>query len=69
MNIRLEPDAFVTADELAEILRTTRISIYAKASRGQLPGVVRIGRRILFSRDALIHFLDQNRAPSPQRSR
>jgi hypothetical protein len=33
--------------------------------RGQLLGVTRIGRRVLFRSDALLHWLDQKRAPSP----
>jgi excisionase family DNA binding protein len=47
-------------------LRTTRAAIYAMTERGQLPGVTRIGRRLLFRRHELIQWLDQNRAPSPK---
>jgi len=44
-----KPD-LLTADEVAALLRTTRTAIYVMVSRQQLPGVVRIGRRVLFRR-------------------
>ena len=62
----LKLPVFQTADETAAMLRTTRTAIYAMASRGQIPGVTRIGRRVLFRSDDLLHWLDQNRAPSPK---
>lgn len=55
----------LTPEEAAGLLRTTRKAIYVMASRRQLPGVTRIGRRVLVRRDVLLHWLDQNRrAPS-----
>src|SRR5438552_17586381 len=43
---------FITADEVAALLlRTTRKAVYVMVERGQLPGVTRIGRRILFRTD------------------
>jgi excisionase family DNA binding protein len=56
---------FLTVDEVATLLRTTRKAIYGLVERRQLPGVTRLGRRVLVSRDTLLHFLDRNRAPSP----
>ena len=58
--------SFLTPDEVAETLRTTRTAIYAMTGRGQLPGATRIGRRLLFRRDALVDWLDQKRTPSPK---
>jgi excisionase family DNA binding protein len=55
----------LTALETATLLRTTRTAIYAMAERNQLPGITRIGRRILFRSDDLLDWLDQKRAPSP----
>ena len=52
--------------EVADILRTSRAAIYAMVERGQLPGVIRIGRRILIRRDALLDWLHERRAPSPE---
>ena len=57
---------FLTPAETADLLRTTRKAIYVMAERGQLPGVTRIGRRLLVRRDALVDWLDQKRAPSLQ---
>ena len=56
----------LTVDEVAKLLRTTRRAIYAMIARCQLPGVTRIGRRVLITEAELIQWLDQNRAPSPQ---
>ena len=55
----------LTAAETAALLRTSRTAIYAMAERGQLPGVTRIGRRLLVRRDVLVDWLDQKHAPSP----
>ena len=54
----------LTADEVAALLRTTRTAIYAMTARGQLPGVTRVGTRLLFRHADLVKWLDQNRAPS-----
>jgi excisionase family DNA binding protein len=56
--------ALLTVSEVAEVLRTSRKAIYAMIERGQLPGVRRIGRRILIRRTDLLHWLDHNCASS-----
>jgi excisionase family DNA binding protein len=56
----------LTVDEVASMLRTTRTAVYAMAARGQLPGVTRLGRRMLIRSGDLLRWLDQNRAPSPK---
>ena len=56
----------LTVDDAAEVLRTTKRAIYAMIERRQLPGIVRIGRRVLFRADDLLHWLDQKRAPLPK---
>lgn len=56
----------MTADETAELLRKSRKAVYLMVSRGQLPGVTRIGRRLLLRRDDLLAWLDESRAPSPK---
>jgi excisionase family DNA binding protein len=55
----------LTAEEAAAALRTSRKAVYAMAERHQLPGVTRIGRRLLVRRDALLSWLDERRAASP----
>jgi excisionase family DNA binding protein len=57
---------FINVDEAAMLLRTTRRAIYAMVERRQLPGVVRLRRRVLFRSDVLLDWLDQKRAPSPK---
>jgi excisionase family DNA binding protein len=56
----------LTVDEAADLLRTTRRAIYAMIERRQLPGVIRIRRRVLFRAADLLHWLDQKRAPLPK---
>ena len=56
----------LTVDEAAALLRTTRRAIYAMIERRQLPGVIRIRRRVLLRADDLLHWQDQKRAPSPE---
>ncbi len=60
----LAPNILLTIDEVGTILRTSRKAIYAMVERGQLPGVVRIGRRVLIREDALLHWLGQKSTPS-----
>jgi excisionase family DNA binding protein len=47
----------LTADDVAGLLRISRDAVYAMVSRGQLPGVVKIGRRLRFDRDAVVDVL------------
>ncbi len=56
----------LTVEEAADLLRTTRRAVYAMIERRQLPGVIRIRRRVLLRADDLLHWLDQKRAPSPE---
>lgn len=50
----------LTAEEVANLLRTSRKAIYDMASRGQIPGVVRPNRRMLFSRDRVLKFIAES---------
>jgi excisionase family DNA binding protein len=54
----------LTPVEVAALLRTSRSAIYAMVERGQLPGVVRIGRRVLLREADLVEWLRQKSAPS-----
>ncbi|MEQ1908016.1 MAG: helix-turn-helix domain-containing protein [Vicinamibacterales bacterium] len=56
--------ALLTSGEVAELLRTSRKAVYAMAERAQVPGVVRINRRLLFREDALLDWLRQKSKPS-----
>jgi excisionase family DNA binding protein len=56
---------YLTADEAADLLRTTRKAIYAMIERRQLPGVRKIGKRLLISASILLSWIeDQQVAPS-----
>ena len=59
----------LTPEETAALLRTTRKAVYAMAERALLPGVTRLGRRLLIRRDDLLAWLDERRAASPARQR
>ena len=57
----------LTPSEAAELLRTSRKAIYAMIERGQLPGIVRIGRRVLIREAELLDWLRQKSTPSLER--
>jgi excisionase family DNA binding protein len=44
----------LTVDDAANLLRTTRRAIYAMLERRQLPGVIRIRRRVLIRSSELL---------------
>ena len=54
---------FLTPDEAASLLRTSRKAIYVKIERRQLPGVTRLGRRVLIRTAILLEWLDQQSTP------
>jgi excisionase family DNA binding protein len=54
----------LTVPEAAHLLRTTTRGVYVMVERRQLPGVVRIRRRVLVRTDALPHKVHQKSAPS-----
>jgi len=56
----------MTPDELATWLHCTRRAVYDRVYRGQLPGPVRVGRRLYFLRDRMLTWL---REPTDPRSR
>jgi len=56
----------LTVDDAAQLLRTTRKAVYVMIERGLLPGVTRLGRRVLLRSDRLLEWLDQNCASSPK---
>ena len=66
--VKQDLPALLTCGEVAELLRTSKKAIWAMSERNLLPGVVRIGRRLLFRQDALLDWLRQKSAPSPKGS-
>jgi excisionase family DNA binding protein len=61
--------ALLTPEDVGALLRTTKKAIYSIIDRGQLPGVVRIGRRVLIRKRELLDFLDHNCTPSRKEKR
>lgn len=57
-NIRSE-SPLMTADELARWLHCSRRAVYDRVYRGQLPGTVRVGRRLYFMREIVLAFLQE----------
>ena len=56
----------LTPDEVASLLRTTRKAVYAMVERGLLPGVTRVGRRVLIRTDVMLDWLRRKSTPSPE---
>jgi len=49
---------YLTPDEAAAVLRTTRKAIYVKVERRQIPGVRRIGKKILICSAELVRWIE-----------
>ena len=60
---------FLTVREAADLLRTTPKALYTQLERGRLPGVIRLGRRLLIDAEELLRWLDERRAVSPKETR
>ncbi len=58
----------MTVEELAELLRIERKTIYHLIQKGEIPGVRRIGKQIRISRSAVLRYLEEgNGAPERRR--
>lgn len=64
---RAAAGALLTVPEVARVLRISRAQAYQLAQRGDLPGVVHIGRCVRVSADALQDWIDREAAHSPRR--
>jgi excisionase family DNA binding protein len=60
--LKTDLPVLLTVPETASLLRTTVKAVYAMVERRQLPGVVRLGRRVLIRSEVLLNSLDQSRA-------
>ncbi len=54
----------MTVPEVADVLRTSKRAVYTLISRGQIPGVIRLSRRVLVDQAHLVSWLDQRRTVS-----
>lgn len=46
-----------SANEVAGLLGVNRKSVYEAAARGEIPGAIRLGRRLLFARARVLAWL------------
>ena len=58
----------MTADELAMWLHCSRRAVYDRLYRGQLPGQVRVGRRLYFIRESVLAWLRDGSEPRSLRT-
>lgn len=47
----------LTADEVAQLLRVSRKTVYSSFKRGEIPGGRKVGSALRFSRDRVIQWL------------
>lgn len=47
---------FITVSEFAKVLRISKNKAYEAAKRGEIPGVVRLGRLIRIPRESLLQY-------------
>lgn len=59
-----DPAATITIPEAAKLLGISRNAAYEAASRGELPGAIRLGRRVLVARAVLLAALGLPAVPS-----
>lgn len=50
--------SFVTVDELAALMRVDRKTLYQAIERGEVPGVMRLGRTLRIRRRVVADWLD-----------
>jgi excisionase family DNA binding protein len=60
---------YLTPAEVATLLRTSLKAVYSMVARGQLPGVIRVHRRLLVESGELLQWLDHTCALSPKEKR
>ncbi len=61
--------ALLTVRQVAEFLGMSPKAVYHRAERGQLPGIVHVGRSLRFRRSDLLRFIEERHGLSPTRSR
>ena len=54
-------NARISIDQAAELLQLTKPTIYSKHSKGELPGVCKVGKKLFFEKDVLISWIKEGR--------
>jgi excisionase family DNA binding protein len=52
------PPLLTVGEVASHFLRTSKRAVYQMVQREQIPGVIRVGRRLLFRKDKLIAWLE-----------
>ncbi len=56
------PPSLLTVQDLAVLLATSSSGVYSRVARGQIPGVLRIGRSLRFDPRIIAQWLSANKA-------
>ena len=56
-----EPMTLITIQEVAKILHYSSKTVYKKAARGEIPSISLSRRKRLFSRDAILYWLESKK--------
>lgn len=64
LEVMVQLPRLLTVEEVADFLRTTRKAVYCLIHRGELPGVIRLSRRVLVDGSALVEWFDDKRSIS-----
>lgn len=57
-------ELLLTIDEVAELLHLSKLTVYSKVSRNELPGVSKRGKRLYFDSQIIIDWIKQGRKKS-----
>lgn len=52
-----------SANEMSALLGINRKTVYEAAEKGQIPGAIRVGRRLLFARGTVLTWLGARSSP------
>lgn len=55
--VEVNKNELLTIDEVCDILKCSKPTLYAKHSRNELPGVSKVGKRLLFNRQVLLEWI------------
>jgi len=59
-----QADQLLTIDEVSDLLRLTKSTLYSKVSKGELPGVCKQGKRLYFSKQRLVEWIKSSQRKS-----
>lgn len=51
----------ITIDQAAELLQLAKPTIYSKHSKGEIPGICKVGKKLFFEKDVLIQWIKESR--------